>query len=87
MLNNTNLFILSCEAMSNRKCCGAYGWSNKTPAPGAEDAEPVSLIPVGLPCLKRGRLNKKKYPREKLTQNLTSIFRQQSSSSTATVVK
>ena len=30
------------------------------PAPGAEDAEPVILIPVGLPCLERGRLSKKK---------------------------
>ena len=30
------------------------------PAPGAEDAEPVALIPVGLPCLERGRLYKKK---------------------------
>ena len=27
---------------------------------GAEDAEPVILIPVGLPCLERGRLYKKK---------------------------
>ena len=31
----------------------------QTPAPGAEDAEPVILIPVGLPCLERGRLHKK----------------------------
>ena len=30
-----------------------YGWS------GAEDAEPVIQIPVGLPCLERGRLVKK----------------------------
>ena len=29
------------------------------PASGAEDAEPVILIPVGLPCLERGRLYKK----------------------------
>ena len=29
------------------------------PAPGAEDAKPVFLIPVGLPCLERGRLYKK----------------------------
>ena len=29
--------------------------------PGAEDAEPVILIPVGLPCLERGRPYKKKY--------------------------
>ena len=29
------------------------------PAPGAEDAEPVFLIPVGLPCLERGRHIKK----------------------------
>ena len=29
------------------------------PAPGVEDAEPVILIPVGLSCLKRGRLLKK----------------------------
>ena len=29
------------------------------PRPGAEDAEPVIQIPVGLPCLKRGRLVKK----------------------------
>ena len=29
------------------------------PRPGAEDAEPVFLIPVGLPCLERGRLYKK----------------------------
>ena len=28
----------------------------QTPAPGAEDAEPVSLIPVGLHCLERGCL-------------------------------
>ena len=25
----------------------------KTPAPSTEDAEPVTLIPVGLPCLER----------------------------------
>ena len=31
----------------------------QTPAPGAEDAEPVILTPVGLPCLERGRLYKK----------------------------
>ena len=31
-----------------------------TPAPGTEDAEPVIIIPVGLPCLERGRLYKKK---------------------------
>ena len=30
------------------------------PAPGAENAEPVLLIPVGLPCLKRGRLLQRK---------------------------
>ena len=30
-----------------------------TPAPGAENAEPVVQIPVGLPCLGRGRCNKK----------------------------
>ena len=40
-------------------CHGAHGWSNIAPAPGAEDAEPVFLIPVGLPCLERGRLYKK----------------------------
>ena len=34
------------------------------PAPGAEDAEPVILIPVGLPCLERGRLYKKSTPRK-----------------------
>ena len=33
-----------------------YGWSNN---PGAEDAEPVILIPVGFPCLERGRPYKK----------------------------
>ena len=32
----------------------------QTPAPGAENAEPVTLIPVGFPCLERGRLYKKK---------------------------
>ena len=31
----------------------------QTPAPGAEDAEPVILVPVGLPCLERGRLYQK----------------------------
>ena len=31
------------------------------PAPGAEDAEPVIQIPVGLPCLERGRLVKKNF--------------------------
>ena len=30
----------------------------QTLAPGKEDAEPVSLVPVGLPCLERGRLKK-----------------------------
>ena len=34
----------------------------KKPAPGAEDAKPVILIPVGLPCLERGRLIKKIAP-------------------------
>ena len=29
------------------------------PAPGAEDAKLVIIIPVGLPCLERGRLYKK----------------------------
>ena len=29
------------------------------PPPGAEDGEPVIQIPVGLPCLKRGHLEKK----------------------------
>ena len=29
-----------------------------TLAPGAEDAEPFIQIPVGLPCLERGRLVK-----------------------------
>ena len=33
----------------------------QTPDPGAEDAKPVILIPVGLPCLERGRLYKKKF--------------------------
>ena len=33
----------------------------KKTAPGADDAEPVILIPVGLPCLKRGRLYKNTY--------------------------
>ena len=28
---------------------GAHGWSNQTPAPGVEDAEPVFQIPGGLP--------------------------------------
>ena len=32
----------------------------KTPAPGADNAKPVFLIPVGLPCLKRGRLSQKR---------------------------
>ena len=32
---------------------------NKKNAPGAEDAEPVFLMLVGLPCLKRGRLPQK----------------------------
>ena len=36
------------------------------PAPGAEDAEPVILIPVGL---KRGRLLKKDYARCKQLYN------------------
>ena len=39
---------------------GCYSWSKKT-APGAEDAELVILIPVGLPCLERGRLYKKTF--------------------------
>ena len=40
---------------------GAWGIRvvQQTPAPGAKDAELVILIPVGLPCLKRGRLYKK----------------------------
>ena len=29
------------------------------PRPGAEDAEPVVLMPVGLPCLERGRFIQK----------------------------
>ena len=32
----------------------AHGWSNKPPAPGTDDAEPVFQIPVGLPRLERG---------------------------------
>ena len=32
------------------------------PGPGAEDSEPVILVPVGLPCLKKGRLVKKRLP-------------------------
>ena len=35
----------------------------KKSAPGVEDAEPVFQIPVGLPCLERGRLIKKSLPR------------------------
>ena len=31
----------------------------KKPVPGVEDAELVIQIPVGLPCLERGRLVKK----------------------------
>ena len=34
------------------------------PTPGAEDAKRVIQIPVGLPCLERGRLAKKKPSRE-----------------------
>ena len=39
------------------------GWATgglTNPRPGAEDAEPVILVPVGLPCLERGRLYKKR---------------------------
>ena len=36
-----------------------YGWSNKPLAPDAEDAEPIIQIPVGHPCLERGRFVKK----------------------------
>ena len=32
------------------------GLTNPRRAPGVEDAEPVALIPVGLPCLERGCL-------------------------------
>ena len=38
-------------------CINAGDLTN--PAPGAEDAEPVALIPVSLLCLKRERLNNK----------------------------
>ena len=50
---------------------GHMGGLTNPPAPGAEDAEPVILIPVGLPCLKRGRLYQKKSV-EKNPQN--SVF-------------
>ena len=42
------------------------------PAPGAEDAEPVILMQVGLPCLKRGRLlQKSKEQNKSLTTTIT----------------
>ena len=40
-----------------------------TPAPGAEDAEPVILIAVGLPCLERGRRLQKKSRSPKYLKN------------------
>ena len=39
---------------------GLTGGLTNPPAPGAEDAESVILISVGLPCLERGRLHKKR---------------------------
>ena len=42
-----------------KKWRGAHGRS-KNPTPSADDAEPVFLIPVGLPCFKRGRQQTKK---------------------------
>ena len=40
-------------------CVGHTGGLTN-PASGAEDADPVFLIPVGLPGLKRGRLSQKR---------------------------
>ena len=38
---------------------GGHTGDLTNPAPDAEDAEPVDLISVGLPCLERGCLYKK----------------------------
>ena len=40
---------------------GHTGSLTKTPVSAEEDAETVIQIPVGLPCLERGRRNKKSY--------------------------
>ena len=50
-------FILLIHEGSHREVYHTGGL--KKTAPGTKDAEPVIQIPVGLPCLKRGRLVKK----------------------------
>ena len=55
------------------KQIGCIDAALQTRAPGAEDAEPVILIPVGLPCLERGRLLQKK-KHESLGKYLTQIL-------------
>ena len=51
-------FTLADENVCNYVVGHMGGLTN--PAPRAEDAEPVILILVGLPCLERGRLTHKK---------------------------
>ena len=49
---------------------GHTGGLKKT-APDAEDAEPVILIPVGLPCFKRGRPLQKNDVKQNITGHFT----------------
>ena len=44
--------------------------------PDAEDAEPVLLIPVGLPCLERGHFKKKSKTRARRVNDLKKIGRE-----------